>query len=436
MALGGGTFVTANKKLPGSYINVVSAANASATLSDRGIAAMAFQLDWGKDNEVFEVTSDDFKNKSLELFGYDYGHEKMKGLRDLFLNIRTLYAYKLNSAGSKASNKYATAKFGGIRGNDLKIVIQNNVDDGSAYDVSTYIDTRLIETQTVKEVSELQSNDFVDFKSDFELELTSSTPLIGGSNGEEIAALDHQSFLNKIESYTFNAIGVVSEDSAINKLYSEFVKRLRDEYGIKCQSVTWNNTADYEGNINVKNETTDENFPKSAMCYWVTGIAAGCEVNKSNTNRNYDGEFKPVVAFTQTELENCIDNGEFVLHQVNSEIHVLVDINSLVSTSDDKGDVFKENQTIRVVDSLANSYADIFNSKYLGKIPNDDSGRISLWTDIVKIHNDLVTIRAIEPFDSSSITVEQGDKKGQVIINSALTVINAMSQLYATIVVE
>ena len=39
MALGGGTFVTQNKTLPGAYINFVSAA-ASATLSDRGIATM------------------------------------------------------------------------------------------------------------------------------------------------------------------------------------------------------------------------------------------------------------------------------------------------------------------------------------------------------------------------------------------------------------
>ena len=70
MALGGGTFVVQNKVLPGAYINFVSAANANATLSDRGIAAMPLELDWGVDNEVFEVTSEDFITKSLEIFGY------------------------------------------------------------------------------------------------------------------------------------------------------------------------------------------------------------------------------------------------------------------------------------------------------------------------------------------------------------------------------
>ena len=88
MALGGGTFVTQNKELPGAYINFVSAASASATLSERGIATMPLELDWGIDGEVFEVTNGDFQKNSLKIFGYDYTHDKLKGLRDLFLNSK------------------------------------------------------------------------------------------------------------------------------------------------------------------------------------------------------------------------------------------------------------------------------------------------------------------------------------------------------------
>ena len=110
MALGGGTFIAQNKKLPGTYINFVSASRASATLSDRGIAAIPLSMDWGVEGEVFEVSNDKFVNDSLKIFGYDYGHDKMKGLRDLFKNTRTLYAYRLNEKGEKASNTYAEAK--------------------------------------------------------------------------------------------------------------------------------------------------------------------------------------------------------------------------------------------------------------------------------------------------------------------------------------
>ena len=149
MALGGGTFVTQNKILPGAYINFVSAAKASATLSDRGIAAMALELDWGVDGEVFEVTSGDFQKDSVKLFGYDYTHEKLKGLRDLFKNIKTLYAYRLNSAGAKATNTYATAKYSGVRGNDLKVIIQKNTDDNSKFDVKTISENQAFPYQII-----------------------------------------------------------------------------------------------------------------------------------------------------------------------------------------------------------------------------------------------------------------------------------------------
>lgn len=40
--LGGGTFVTQNKTLPGAYINFVSATTNSNGMSARGIGAMCF----------------------------------------------------------------------------------------------------------------------------------------------------------------------------------------------------------------------------------------------------------------------------------------------------------------------------------------------------------------------------------------------------------
>ena len=64
MALGGGTWLTQNKVLPGTYVVFSSVAKASATLSDRGCAAAPFKLSWGPENEVFAVTSGEFQKNS------------------------------------------------------------------------------------------------------------------------------------------------------------------------------------------------------------------------------------------------------------------------------------------------------------------------------------------------------------------------------------
>lgn len=182
MALGGGTFTSQNKELPGAYINFVSAASASAALSDRGIATMPLELDWGVEGEVFEVTNEDFQKNSLKLFGYAFDSPKMLGLNDLFMGAKTLYAYRLNGGGDKAANTYATAKYCGVRGNDLKIVIQKNADDASKYDVTTYFGTVKVDTQTVAKAADLVANDYVTFKA-ADLAVTAGTPLTGGTNG-------------------------------------------------------------------------------------------------------------------------------------------------------------------------------------------------------------------------------------------------------------
>lgn len=434
MALGGGTFTVQNKVLPGTYINFVSLATATATLSDRGYVTMPLELDWGIEREVFEVTNADFQKNSMKIFGYDYTNEKLKGLRDLFKNITTLFAYRLNGDGVKASNTFATAKYAGTRGNDIKIQVQVNVDDDSLFDVNTYLGTVMVDSQTVAKAADLVANDYVTFKSSAELSSTAGTPLEGGTNSK-VTGTNHQAYLDKIESYSFNAMGVVTTENTIKSLYDAFCKRMRDDVGAKFQVILYNKASDYEGVINVKNKTSDEAWSEASLVYWVTGISAGCAVNKSNLNKVYDGEFAVNVDYTQTQLTKAIQAGEFTLHQVGDDIRVLEDINSLVTETETKAYIFKDNQTIRVIDQIANDIAVLFNTKYLGAVPNDEAGRISLWADIVKHHEQLQDIRVIENFTDEDVKVSQGDTKKAVVVQDAVTVVNAMAKLYMTVTV-
>lgn len=435
MALGGGTFLTQNKVLPGAYINFISVATASANMSDRGYAAMGLELDWGQEGKIFEVTNGDFQKNSMKIFGHSYADDAMKGLRDLFKNVTTLFAYRLNGGGAKAANTFATALYSGTRGNDIKIAVQANVDDNSKFDVQTWLDGVLMDTQTVAKAAELVANDYVAFKTDASLTVTAATALTGGTNGTSNAAA-HQAFLDKVESYpAINAIGYVGTETAVKSLYAAFAKRMRDEVGVKFQSVIYQQAADYEGCINVKNKVLDEGADEASMVYWTLGVAAGTAVNASATNKIYDGEFTVDVDYTQAQLESAIKAGEFTFHQVGSDVRVLSDINSLVTTTANKGDIFKDNQTIRVCDQIATDIANLFVTKYLGVVPNDASGRTSLWADIVKHHEDLQNIRAIENFTDEDVTVAQGDTKKSVVVTDNITVVNTMEKLYMTVYV-
>lgn len=343
--LGGGTFVTRDKVLPGSYINFVNSASVNSALGERGIVAIALPLGF-KAGKVLEITATDFALDAKTCTGVEYTDAKVVALREIFKHASKAYVYDLGTDGKVA---------------------------------------------------------------------------------DAILAL---------EAYEFNVICAYTDVEADVQAYIAAVKNWRDSYGKKCQLVVYNQEKpDYEGIINVVS-TVSDGTPEYALVAWVAGAEAGCKINASCTNMVYDGEYEIALDKNQSALESCITAGEFAFHLVYGEVRVLEDINSFTTTTATKGEDFKSNQTIRVIDQIANDIAKLFNTKYLGRIPNNESGRVSLWGDIVKHHRELETMEAIEEFDSSLLTVAQGETKKSVVVNDVVTVMNCMAQLYMTIVIQ
>ena len=440
MALGGGTFISQNKILPGAYINFISVSKSTANLSDRGVAALAIPMSWGKNDEVFTVTLEDLQKKCKSIFGYDYTAVEMKGIRDLFINAVKCHFYKLNNDAVKAktSDEFAEAKYSGSCGNKIKIVISNVVSDDTLYNIETYYDNVLVDEQKNVTTENIKNNDYVNFDVSKFPGVTTGINLLNGDDGD-ITANDYQKFLDAIESYSFNTLGCLSTDDVIKQLYVSFTKRMRDDAGVKFQTVLHKyNNADYEGVISVENELLNEtdDSKKSSLVYYVLGAEAGCAVNKTLTNTKYTGEFEINTLYTQTELEDALLKGKLIFHNVGKEVRILEDINTFVSVTSEKSTDFSNNQTIRVLDQIANDIAALFANKYLGKIPNDKSGRISLWNDIVKHHKELENIGAIESFNRDNLIVEQGDTKKSVLVADYITPVNAMAQLYMNVIVQ
>lgn len=440
MALGGGTFITQNKVLPGTYINFISAARAGANLSDRGIVAIPLELDWGAENEVLEVSAEDVAKDSYKLFGRDYTDDKLYALREVFKGAKKALLYRINAGGEKATKTdnslTVTAKCSGERGNDIRVIVQKNVDETQKFDVITYIDTKKVDLQTVKTIQELQENEFVKFSGTGELHLSAGIVLAGGTS-KAVQKQAYTEFLDKIESYFYHILVYSGTDDSIKSLFVEFTKRLRDSHGIKFQTVLYKkNAADYEGIISVENKVLGDGSKEGDLTYWVAGKQAGCPINRSLSNTRYDGELQVEANFKQSELEKGIREGKLLLHKVDDTINVLDDINTFTSFTVEKNEDFAMNQVVRVLDQDALETALIFNKRYLGKIQNNQSGRIAFWNEIVSLGNEMQKIGAIEGFESKDIVVEAGKDKRSVVVTKQIQPTTAMTKLYVTTVVE
>jgi hypothetical protein len=83
-----------------------------------------------------------------------------------------------------------------------------------------------------------------------------------------------------------------------------------------------------------------------------------------------------------------------------------------------------------VLDSIANDIAGIFSKYYLGKQSNNANGRNLLKTEIIRYHEQLQSIEAIEDFTAEDIIVQQGTGKRDVIIYENVKPTDAMEKVY------
>ncbi|MCL2367681.1 MAG: phage tail sheath family protein [Oscillospiraceae bacterium] len=434
MAIGGGTFTVQNKILPGTYINFVSAASASVSLSDRGYVAMALPLPWGPCGEMITVTGEDLIRRSRRLFGREYTHPDLRPLRELFSGAQVAYLFRLGSGGTRAACELARARHPGRLGNEIRLII---TETEGGFGVETLVDDAAVDYQTVTGIDELRDNDFVQFDHGATLAATAGLSLTGGTDG--IPTVDEYSrFLDRSEGYAFNTMGSLATDPVIKAMFARHTRHMREEVGVKFQCVLHRYTeADYEGIISVENAVLGEEEAESSLVYWVAGMTAGCPVNRSLTNRRYNGEYNLDTSHTQRELEQKLKGGSFLLHGgAHGDKRVVEDVNSLTTYTADRSEDFSLNQVVRVLDLVAMDIARLFANRYLGIIPNDNAGRLSLWSDIVSHHRQLETISAIEDFEPQDVEVEAGDQKRSVVVTDRITPVAAMSQLYMTVIVQ
>ena len=431
-----------NKILPGSYINFVGYANA-ATLGARGTAALPLELDWGPEGQIYTLEAGEFNQTALEVFGHDATAAELLLIREALKRCSTLLVYRVNAGGSKAGatvgGMTVTARWGGTRGNDIKVALLAN--GSSDVDVVTYLDGAETDRQTVAKsggAADLKANDFVSFGTAETLTAAAATALTGGTNGTVNTAA-YTAWLTALEVESFNAVGYPGTDAAVKALVDAFVKRLRDEDGRKVVGVLYQHAGDDIGLISVKNGvvlTDGTVLTGDKAVAWVTGATAGAEVNESLTNTAYDGAVDVDVKYTKGQYEAAIQAGEFVFYADSGKARVLSDINTRTTFGGGVSEDWTSNRVVRVMDGWANDVARIFGERYLGTQTNSDTGRALFKADLVALGKEYEGIDAISGFVPDDITVLQGSGKRDVSVSCALTPNDSMEKLYMTVTVN
>ncbi|WNS42843.1 phage tail sheath family protein [Paenibacillus sp. MMS20-IR301] len=434
--MAGGTWTTQNKVRPGVYVNVASNGSVAGKMGERGTAALALALPWGQAGVILKLTAQaDFK----QVLGYDLTDTPLLPVREVLKRAGTLLLYRLNEgvqATVTNNGVQVTARYGGERGNLLKVVIEKNIDDSAAFDVRTLLDNAEVDKQTVAAAAGLNANDYVEFKPNGPgaLTLTAGMPLAGGANGT-VTNAEHSAFLSALEVQDFQTVALISQDNSLKALYSAYAKRLRNTEGKKVQAVLSDYaTAGHEGIISVANGVVLSDgtiIDKTAAVAWVAGATAAAAVNESLTYQGYDDAVDADVRFSHSETVAALTGGELLFTYNGGRAVVEQDINTFTSFSPDKGKAFSKNRVLRVLDGIAGDLKRIFENYFIGKLPNNEDGRALFWSQCVTYMNDLQNLGAIESFNAQSdIVVTAGADSDSVVLEVAVKPVDSVEKVY------
>ena len=189
-----------------------------------------------------------------------------------------------------------------------------------------------------------------------------------------------------------------TEASAI----ATWVKSRRAEHYI-VKAVLPETPADSEGVINVTAEGVvigSNTLAAAALCSQIAGLIAGTPMTISCTYAPLY-EVTDITRLSREDMDAAIDAGKLILYHDGEKVKVARGINSLVTTTQDKGAAFKKIKIVEAVDMIQHDIRRVCEDSYIGKYANSYDNKCLLITAIQGYFSGLETAGILDPGKSS-----------------------------------
>jgi hypothetical protein len=448
--LAGGIWSAENKVLPGVYINVKSQPTVTANIGQRGVVAIAKALSWGDPGKVVEITPG---QDVMAIVGYSISDDKARFLRemmrgtDLTAGPYRILLYRYTGTGgvkAKATQSMSggatvtiTAKYTGVRGNDISVTCTLDPDTNKA-DVVTYVEGAVVDSQTISAFTELTTNDWVEFT--ISGGLADFTVTLSGGVDPTVATADDAAFLTAIEPYTFDILAYDGNSDTSLEAYSLFIKRMNESIGKKCQLVVGNFTG-----LNSKYIISARNgvvlgdgtaLSDKEVVWWLAGAEAGALYYQSLTYAQYPTATAANPKLSDADVETAIGAGQIAFIDDWNIVRICTDINSKTTVTPSEGAEFKKNRVMRVIMQFCNDCYRNFAENFIGKVDNNLEGRSLLRAWVIGYLNDMMANGGIQNFTADDVEVLPGAAIDAVIINVTIMPTDSVEKVYVSVTVD
>lgn len=417
-----GIFTKSNRpKRPGAYTNFIAQSQTATPSPLLGTVAITFTADWGPDNQAVEVGSlGDYRavfGNSTDTQGYAAARQTFQGEglpgRGGAANV---VAYRIAGSSAAAASLTLedsvggdavaiTAKYKGTRGNDLKITVEPNSNNGSKTDLVVVDQSTEIErfafdstdtaslTDDINLVSAWITAESID--SGTALAEIQGVSLTGGDDGSSISNSDHTDAWEKLESQRFSVLAIshvigeslcdalnswVTSQNESGKRFLVVVGGDLDESISEAVSDAdeFNNENIVRVGVGSVNDETLGVLSTAQLAPRIAGIIAGRGDTASVTfARLADTSIN--VGATDAEILAALENGVVVVaRDSNADAPVRLEkgITTYSSDTNDKPrNIYGNIKFVRTIHGLEMEITEFAEANVIGKLPVNDATR-------------------------------------------------------------
>ena len=195
----------------------------------------------------------------------------------------------------------------------------------------------------------------------------------------------------------------------------------------------------------------------AAFCSRIAGLIAGTPMTISCTYAPL-AEVSDVTRLTKEQLDTAIDSGEFVLFHDGEKVKVGRGVNSLKTTSQEKGEAFKKIKIVEAMDMIQNDIRMTAEDGYIGKYANsydnkcllimavkgyleelERSGILETGTSVVELdlaaQENYLKSKGIDTSDMSEQQIKEANTDAKVFLRARVSILDAIEDIVLPITI-
>lgn len=468
-----GTWSETNKpSLPGFYNRFKTVAQNTIAVGAYGTLAITVKANWGPAKEVTKITSEPLLAST---FGNDTNYTAYKlGLLALLGSPKELLVYRVtdgsetiasitlkNADTSPADLLILETKYPTKR--DFNVTTKTNLTDSTQKDIVLYEGTtQIIEFKglpgdidaMVSAINSNLNNDYLVAKkvanATGTLASVANVKFTGGNDG--CTAITNENYLDamsafekyKIDGFVFDGItdeslqnSAITWGETLNENGADVFIFLGGDGAGDNDIETANERSKSFDNEYVINVGSDGIYngvtytPAEAAVY-VAGLAMGLGIQESLCNRVTIFE-NTNTKLSRDDKKTCLAAGTLIFSVDDDKVVIVDDKNTFTSYTDEKNETLGYFRAVRFI-SIVNQDTALEGDPYVGKIINDDTGKVAIISALKQYFEELNNERII---DKGFIVEIDSDlqakaKNDEVFWKWSATYLNVMKKIYGT----